>query len=134
MIRCSLFVFLLVVSFNLKAQHPWSEVNFEDNNGVKWKISEVMRPHIAASEELILISKPKRRSQTKKLFKKLWKYSNRIAKTCFVEGEGHDYFHAWYVPYYKHLEDLRDELFYEDALTIIGELKTGFEIYHAYFE
>lgn len=134
MIRQILFTLALLLSSQASAQHPWTEIEFHDNEGVKWQLSEPMRPHVRASEILLLEKRPKSLAQTKKMFRMLWKHSDRIAKTCAVEGEGHAYFHAWYVPYYKHLENLRDELFYEDALTIIEELKTGFEIYHKYFE
>lgn len=134
MIQKLALLFLLFFALHAYTQHPWVEVELKDNAGVKWQLSDPMRPHLAASEELILNAQPKNLAQTKKMFKKLWKYSDRIAKTCYLDGDGHNYFHSWYVPYYKHLEDLRDELFYEDALTIIDELKKGFEIYHQYFE
>ena|SRR3989338_2902079 len=137
--RLSLFfsflLTLLASSSTLsQVESVWQEVEINLNEGQKWSVHENMLPLLNQSFELITNADLQSKGQCKKLAKKLIKLADNIAKECYLEGDGHAYFHAWYVPYYNLLKSLRDELFLVDARTTVEDLRRGIRMYHTYFE
>jgi len=137
--RLSLLCTFLVLSFITtraysQVESAWQEVVINLNDGQKWSVHENMLPLLNQSFELITNADLQSKGQCKKLAKRLIKLADNIAKECYLEGDGHAYFHAWYVPYYNLLKSLRDELFLVDARTTVEDLRRGIRMYHTYFE
>lgn len=129
-----LLLFLMSTSAHAQVESVWQEVVINLNDGQKWVVHEDMLPLLNTSFELISNSDVQKKGQYQKLAKKLLKLADRLADVCYLEGDGHAYFHAWYVPYYGLLKELRDELFVVDARTIIEDLRRGTRMYHLNFE
>lgn len=135
-IHNGLFWSFLLCTQYLAAQeaHAYDEAVLELNEGKKWLISEAMVKPLQASFDLIDGTASVKKDKGRKLFRKLWRLADKIEGSCYLEGEGHHYFHTWYLTYVDLLEQLRDELFAEDAETLLFELKNAVVVYHRYFE
>lgn len=129
-----LSLFLIAPASHAQLESAWQEVEIKLNDGQKWMVHEDMLPFLNKSFESLANSDVKSKGEYKKLAKKLLKLADKLAKVCYLEGDGHAYFHAWYVPYYGLLKDLRDELFLVDTRTIIEDLRSGVRLYHLNFE
>ncbi len=140
MIRSIVLFFCLLLNASAFSQEQlappsvYDEVVLELNNGEKWLVNENMLKPLQKSFELIENAGTLKKGSQHRLFRKLWKLSDKIADVCYLEGEGHHVFHAWFMPYINLLEALRDELFVEDANNILEDLRHSVEIYHTYFE
>ena len=122
--RLSLFfsflLTLLASSSTLsQVESVWQEVEINLNEGQKWSVHENMLPLLNQSFELITNADLQSKGQCKKLAKKLIKLADNIAKECYLEGDGHAYFHAWYVPYYNLLKSLDCKNKYKYPLVLI---------------
>lgn len=101
------------------------------NNGEKWKVNEEMVPHIEKSQKVLENLEGDNFSE---LAEDMMEHTNKLIKSCAMDGPSHDELHKWLHPHIELIKKLKTEKDQQKAEEIVGEIEESFEVYHEYFQ
>lgn len=104
------------------------------NDGLKWEISEGMKPFIRDAEELVIAYLNDEDTNYTLLGISLKEKNNALIRNCTMQGKAHDELHNWLLPHMKLVEDLNEASKPDEAHEIIQQLNASFNTFNTYFQ
>ncbi|MBP6334529.1 MAG: hypothetical protein KA444_03580 [Bacteroidia bacterium] len=119
--------------------HEHSEVEpISLNNGDKWVVDSGMITYIREMEkvihELIILKDKMPMEEYAKTAIILEENVENLTNNCTMTGQSHDELHKWLLPYIEITERFSAARNPEEALAVLPELKTSFELFNKYFQ
>lgn len=104
------------------------------NNGAKWKMPSELMANVENMDRAIGAFKKSNSNEYEGLSALIENETNLLMRSCTIKSESIDELHKWLEPHLAMIKDLKSVETVEEALPIISEIDTSFDLLRVYFE